>query len=419
MFRRAMHSLSVRLQSVAVFLSLVGVSFGIKSYVHVRDQFGQEASHDFFNDLIFQIIIALIVNLLVAVILYRIATRPVRQLRDCMHELSEDNLHVAVPYTHDRTEIGSMARNLEHFKKVLLERRERAKQDQKALEEKSRQQSHLEQRIREFDATISNALKTVSSAVNQIFDASRSVLTFASNTDHSVKGVGHSIDSTFANARSMTTAAEQLSVSIHGILSQARQSSELSEAAVNQTRKADLIAKDLTRAANEVGDVITLIGDIAAQINLLALNASIEAARAGAAGKGFAVVASEVKSLAGETTTATEKISEQIKEIQNVAHVVAEALAAVGATIVDMNAISASISTAVQEQGNATGEIAHTIQQVTQLVGGISGGMEKVQQSSVETESAAHQVNDAAQSFSIQSQKLEQDVSTFLSQIRE
>ncbi len=86
------------------------------------------------------------------------------------------------------------------------------------------------------------------------------------------------------------------------------------------------IVKTLGSAANRIGDIVALISSVARQTDLLALNATIEAARAGAAGKGFAVVAAEVKTLAGQTTKATEQIIAQISEIQAVTEKAASAI---------------------------------------------------------------------------------------------
>ena len=108
--------------------------------------------------------------------------------------------------------------------------------------------------------------------------------------------------------------------------------------------------------------MVQLITDIAAQTNLLALNATIEAARAGEAGKGFAVVASEVKSLASQTTQATENISRQIAEIQAATAGAVTAIQGIGQRISQMSDVSADIASAVDQQGHATREIAESVQ---------------------------------------------------------
>ena len=82
-------------------------------------------------------------------------------------------------------------------------------------------------------------------------------------------------------------------------------------------RKSNGTIQSLSQAVETIGSVVNLISNIAAQTNLLALNATIEAARAGEAGKGFAVVAGEVKSLATQTSKATEEIGRHIATIQD------------------------------------------------------------------------------------------------------
>ena len=113
----------------------------------------------------------------------------------------------------------------------------------------------------------------------------------------------------------------------------------------------------------KIGEVVTLIQNIASQTNLLALNATIEAARAGEHGKGFAVVASEVKALANQTAKATEEISAQIQDIQTATGEAVSAIQAIGGTIAEINEISNAIAAAVDQQGAATREIAGNVQQ--------------------------------------------------------
>ena len=109
----------------------------------------------------------------------------------------------------------------------------------------------------------------------------------------------------------------ELASSITEIGQRINQTAEIVRLAVDEAQATNQDIGGLAQGAQKIGDVIKLIRDIAEQTNLLALNATIEAARAGEAGRGFAVVASEVKSLAVQTAKATEEISSQVLEVQN------------------------------------------------------------------------------------------------------
>ena len=111
-------------------------------------------------------------------------------------------------------------------------------------------------------------------------------------------------------------AADELTHSIAEISRQLTHTSTIVGHATDEARSTDGEIAGLASGAQKIGDVVKLIRDIAEQTNLLALNATIEAARAGEAGKGFAVVASEVKSLAVQTALATEDIANHILAVQ-------------------------------------------------------------------------------------------------------
>ena len=135
----------------------------------------------------------------------------------------------------------------------------------------------------------------------------------------------------------------------------------MANAAVDQARKTNERVGELSKAAARIGDVVELINSIAEQTNLLALNATIEAARAGEAGRGFAVVASEVKALAAQTAKATDEISHQITGIQAATHDSVGAIKEIGATITRIADIASTIAATVEEQGAATAEIARNV----------------------------------------------------------
>jgi methyl-accepting chemotaxis protein len=124
---------------------------------------------------------------------------------------------------------------------------------------------------------------------------------------------------------------------------------EAARDAAHQATEADPVMQDLTTMSHRVGSVVKAISQIANQTRLLALNASIEAARAGNFGKGFGVVAAEVKQLARETAQATEEISSEIARVQSVTGQVTDALHGISKQIGSIDTIAATISESVQE----------------------------------------------------------------------
>jgi methyl-accepting chemotaxis protein len=129
----------------------------------------------------------------------------------------------------------------------------------------------------------------------------------------------------------------------------------------------------LAKAADQIGDIVTVINEIAAQTNLLALNATIEAARAGEAGRGFSVVATEVKSLAMQTSQSTEQIGAKVAEIQSTTREVVCALTSVAEAIELLSGVCQSMSVAIEQQRSATEDFASGARESSGLVSDVAG----------------------------------------------
>ena len=161
---------------------------------------------------------------------------------------------------------------------------------------------------------------------------------------------------------SVAAGAEELNASVREISEAMTKSKETAVAAVSQVEVADQQAQRLSEAAESMSGIVDLIGNITGQINLLALNATIESARAGEAGRGFAVVASEVKSLANQAKQATDKIGQEIGNLNGISSDVVQALDAIKKAIQSVSEYVTSTAAAVEEQSTVTSEMSSSMQ---------------------------------------------------------
>jgi methyl-accepting chemotaxis protein len=196
------------------------------------------------------------------------------------------------------------------------------------------------------------------------------------------------------------------------------QSAQISLRAVEETQQTDETVRGLAESAGRIGDVVSLISNIAAQTNLLALNATIEAARAGEAGKGFAVVASEVKSLATQTAKATQDIDAQINQVRGVTQQAVSAIRRIQVTIDEVNKVATTISASVEEQGAAMREIARNTQLAADRTRDASQSVTAVSEGTAATTQSAEAVKAAAGSLGVQAGRLREHVDGFMTRIR-
>jgi len=371
--------------------------------------------------LVAEIVIGLMAAGIAAILFFFFAQRvvtPVAELSKSVERLAKRDYKAEIPETHRNDEIGALAKAVLVFKESMIEGDRLAAEQRKEQETKERRAKAMAEAVAEFETAIGAVVKTVSSAATEMQAAAQAMTATAEETTRQATAVAAASEQASSNVQTVATAGEELSSSIAEIGRQVNQSAEIAAKAVTEAGQTDQKVQGLADSAQKIGEVVTLIQDIAAQTNLLALNATIEAARAGEAGKGFAVVASEVKSLATQTAKATEEIAGQIGAIQGATKQSVEAIKGIGHTITQINEISTTIASAVEEQGAATQEIARNVQQAAKGTEEVSENISGVTKAAGETGAAATQVLGAAGELAKQAETLREQVDAFLSKVR-
>lgn len=345
--------------------------------------------------------------------------RRIGALQQSMQLLANGDLETEIYRSKNHNdEISVMANTLQVFRESMIDARAMSSEQDKDRVIKAERAARMEAKIAQFESTVRNALDNLAQSANSMQSTAQSMSTTADQSNALVNAVASAAEETSVNVQTVSSGTEQLSSSIEEISKQVVTSAAIARKAVDEAGATDATVQSLADSASRISVVVDLIQTIASQTNLLALNATIEAARAGEAGRGFAVVASEVKSLASQTAKATEEIRTQIASMQQVTTSAVGAIQGIGRIIGEINDVTTTIATAVEEQGAATREIARNIQHAAGGTSEVSSNIVGVSTASAEAGAAASEVLGASDALRREADLLRGEIDAFLNNMR-
>jgi len=362
---------------------------------------------------------AIVAGIVVAWFIGSGISRPVTGLVTSMRAMAGGNLAVAVSGTKRGDELGVMARAVETFREGLAET-ERLKSEAQLTETRNAERLVAERGkiADQFEARMGRLANSFTKAARIMADASTNLSLTAEQTSRQASAVAGAAEAAATSVQTAAASTEEMSASIGEIGAQVQQAADVSQTASQEAARTETEVRALADAASKIGEVVELINNIASQTNLLALNATIEAARAGEMGKGFAVVALEVKQLAAQTSKATDEIGQKIGEIQQATHTTVGSIEKIVCTIGLIREISINIASAIEEQGAATREIASNTHRAALGTEQVTTNIAGVNTAARQTGEASNKLMELSTDLSSQASELQEEVSTFVSQLR-
>ncbi len=360
-----------------------------------------------------------VVLLMAGSLLWRYAVkRPLDEAIAVVTRLANGDIASPVPAPPTSDEIGAILSALAVFRENAIARARLEEERANEIEKRAARREALEGLITEFRTAVVAALSESTSANDAMRSATRELTSAATDAQAGATRTTATSRDVSTNVSGVAASAAELSQSVESMARSVEQAGAAVQQASLRAQDASGSIGSLSQTAQAIGDVASFIEVIARQTNLLALNATIEAARAGAAGKGFAVVAAEVKSLAAQTSKATEDIAERINDVRRRTSEAVDTIHVINQTSARASSHAATITDTVIEQNQVTAVISETLHDVAASTAELSATVESLATAVARTRTAAEDVQVASTASTSASDKFAGLVDRFLEKVR-